>query len=370
MRPKGYKYIDILKTHLGNDFTRVFDGKLIYPRQLEVHLPGDGKKACNFNCYYCQGRALDRGLGKWEEKGLALIEKLKGVIPYYIYGGAYTEPLMNKYLLDYLILTKKYNNNFGIHTNGSLFLQLENEIGFCSKVTSIADSTHDYISTSLDAGCTDSHCKTKSIKTDWFSEIIKGIELLVRLRGDRPYPSIRVCYLMNKFNSSEDEIAKIVKIMKDIRVDSLRFSVPYDLYGKDFEIIKRYKKNFEIPFGEACEKIIETHLSTTFDDKPYIFWHPPTFQDVEKMCFRQCIYNYYQITYGADGQVYRCSSSASPTFDRAVLGKVTDDIAEFDRMVIANANPNWDASTCFKAGARCNRIALEINVAWDRLRYS
>lgn len=366
MRPEGYQYLNIIRRHLDNDLTKIFNGQLIYPRQMEVHLPGNSKSPCNFACYYCQGRALKRQLGNWEEKGLSILEQLKGAIPYYIYGGAYTEPLMNRYLLEYLKMTKKYNNNFGIHTNGSLFALLEDEIGLCSSIAELATSCYDYVSISLDAGNTESHCKTKKIKKDWFSEIIQGIKILKKLRGGRAFPVIRVCYLMNEFNYSEKEIASIVALMKTTEVDSLRFSIPYDLYGKDFEVVKKYKKRFEIPFGTICENIVRPHLSKTTAEKPYIFWHPPGFQDVEKMNFKQCIYSYYQITFGADGNIYRCSSSASPSFTHAVLGEITDDFAEFNRMVLANHNPNWDAHTCFKAGTRCNRIALEINDAWNK----
>ena len=111
MRPKNYDYVDILKNHLGGSFEPVFNGELIYPRQLEVHLPSDRKTACNFQCFYCQGAELDQSLGNLESKGLRLMEQLKGAIPLYIYGGAYTEPLMNEYFLRYLEMTKKTSSN-------------------------------------------------------------------------------------------------------------------------------------------------------------------------------------------------------------------------------------------------------------------
>jgi MoaA/NifB/PqqE/SkfB family radical SAM enzyme len=364
-RPEGYQYIKIIRDHLDGDDKTIFNGKLKYPRQMEVHLPGNRLIPCNFECFYCQGKIVNQALGQWEEKGLNLIEKLKGSIPYYIYGGAYVEPLLNKYLLDYLKLTKKYGNNFGIHTNGSLLLELEEEKEFCSTLVKLADSKLDYISISLDAGSTDSHCKTKNIKDDWFSKIIEGVRLLVKLRGRKKYPVIRVCYLMNKYNSSKEEIGQIVRIMKDAAVDSLRFSVPYDLYGKKFDKVKRYRNRVEIPFGMKCEETVREYLSKSKNEKPFIFWHPPDFQDVEKMCFKQCIYSYYQITFGSDGMVYKCSSTASPSFKKMQLGKITDDIDIFNKMVIANHNPDWDAGTCFSLGGRCNRIALEINEHWN-----
>jgi len=366
MRPESYDYLGIIRNHLNNDLNKIFNGELIYPRQMEVHLPGDGIKTCNFDCYYCQGRILKRPLGNWEKDGLKIIEQLKGAIPFYIYGGAYTEPLMNKYLLDYLKLTKKYKNSFGIHTNGSLLSDCEKKNGLCSWIIKNGDSVGDYISISLDAGRKESHCRTKNIKKDWFTEILKGIKILTELRNSKREPAIRICYLLNEFNSSPEEISEIVEIMKKIGVDTLRFSIPYDLYGKKFDEVKKYKKKFENKFGNICRNTILPFLSDSHNEKPYIFWHSPEYQDVEKMNYSKCIYSYYQITLGADGNVYKCSSSASPTFIHSILGKIPDNLIEFNKMVAANNNSEWDAGICFSSGARCNRIALEINDAWNK----
>ena len=101
---------------------------MIYPRQLEVHLPSDRKEACNFHCSYCQGGELDQSLGSWEEKGLRLMDKLQGAIPLYVYGGAYTEPLMNEFFLPYLEMTKTYNNNFYGENNNFVYKR-EGNIG-------------------------------------------------------------------------------------------------------------------------------------------------------------------------------------------------------------------------------------------------
>lgn len=357
-RPSGYRYEEILREHLGGDFSRVFDGKLVYPRQLEVHLPGDGKKKCEFECYYCQGRILDQALGQWEEVGLWLVEKLAGAIPYQIYGGAYTEPLLNVWLPEYVSVTKKSGSWFGIHTSGVRLLE---QYPVFAK---LADSPLDYVSISLDAGNAESHSRTKGCDEEWFGRIIEGIRALVRARGDRSYPTVRVCYLMNMWNSGKVEIASIVALMREIGVDSLRFSVPYRWYGIEFKWVRQYRNMYEVPFGKKYARIVAGHLSTEAGEKPFVFWLPPSSQDVERMCFGDCIYSYYQITLGADGWVYRCSSAASPTFALARLGKITDDLDEFRAMVMANHNAEWDAQECFDVGARCNRIALEINSRW------
>ena len=366
-RPSGYQYFKIVSDHLGNDLTRVFNGELIYPRQIEIHLPGDHNRACNFDCYYCQGRQLEQPLAPFEEEALKIVDELKGRVPYFIYGGAYSEPLLNPYFLDFLKLTKKHGSYFGIHTNGSLLKELEGKQSFLSELCRIATSGQDYLSISLDAGTPESHMKTKNIKVDWFDAIIEGIRIAAKIRGNSECPAIRVCYLMNRFNSSEREINRIIEIMRDIKVDSLRFSIPYDLYGKDFDRVRSYKQTVEIKQNKTYTDMLKPLMSIDLKERPYVFYISPECQDVDRMIFRQCIYSYYQITLAADGYVYKCSSTASPSFKFNRLGKVTNDLNKLNDMIVANHNPNFNASTCFKAGARCNRIALEINTTWARM---
>jgi len=364
-RPGGYRYLDILQEHLGGSLAPVFNGEAINPRQLEIHLPSNGEMPCNFRCRHCQGGLLDQSLGNWESDALALLDDVAGEIPFVIYGGAYTEPLLNPYFLDFLRATKANGSSFGIHTNGSLLLEREREEGFLSTLCSISTSPDDYLSISLDAGTSKSHCATKGLTRDWFSEIMQGIEMAVDIRGLSKHPSIRVCYLMNKHNSSVDELDTIVKDVQDLGIDSLRFSIPYDRYGKDFERVRRYRARVEAPTHVILSQRLKPFLSRNADAKPFVFYLPPVHQDVNRMDFDQYIYSYYQITLAADGFVYKCSSVASSSFKPLRLGRITADRKKFDRMVSSNHNSRFTPSKCFAMGARCNRIALEINTSWN-----
>lgn len=367
VRPTSYQYFKILKDHLGGDLKKIFNGKLVYPRQIEIHLPADHKKPCNFHCYYCQGRLLKQPLGPFEADALEVIDKLKGKVPYFIYGGAYSEPTLNPYMMAFLNMTKKHNSYFGIHTNGSNLKILEETQGWLTELCRIANDKQDYLSISLDAGTPESHMKAKNLDRDYFSEIIEGIKMAVKIRGNSKCPSIRVCYLLNTFNSSLKEIKGIIKTMKQLKVDSLRFSIPYDLYGKDFDKVRDYKNNIEFKQNIKYEKMLKSLMSNNFKEKPCIFYLPPSYQDVDEMNFKQCIYSYYQITIGADGYVYKCSSTATPTFKMARLGKMTNDLKEFEKMILKNHDPKFNAATCFRVGARCNRMALEINKSWKNI---
>lgn len=361
-RPPGYNYTQVLLDHLGG-WDKVFNGELIYPRQLEIHLPGNHKIPCNFYCYYCQGRLVDQSLGMDEEVVYRLVERLRGKVPFHIYGGAYTEPLLNPYLLDFLKLTKRYGSKFGIHTNGSLLLRLQKSSNFLTEICALATSPEDYVSISIDAGFPKSHMATKNLQKNWFNEIIRGAELLCKIRGTDNKPAVRFSYIINESNATYEELSNIVRIAREIGADSVRFSIPYDLYGKPFEQVRDYKRRVEVPFDTVVRARLDGLLSTS-GAKPFVFYIPPASQDVDKMNFRQCIYSYYQITFGAGGWVYKCSSTATPSFKFNRLGRQTDDLEEFQRLVLENHNPQFNPAICFRNGARCNRMALEINVAW------
>jgi MoaA/NifB/PqqE/SkfB family radical SAM enzyme len=354
-RPAAYDYYGQLVEHLGG-MDRIFDGTLVWPKQLEIHLPGDGKRRCQFNCAWCQGKDLDRALADWEPTALRLIDKLEGAVPLHIFGGAYTEPLLSQRLAEFLRLTKKHGNSFGIHTNGALLSK------YAQEIADLASTPSDYVSVSLDAGFTDSHSKGKGIKGRAFGDILDGLARLAWCRRGRAYPAIRIAYLLTEDNSSEAEIWNVVRMAMSIGADSLRFSIPYHPYGADFEHVRGYKAEVEEDLGVDYYEAVKPFLGDFGGTR--IFWMGPETQDVDALNYKQCVYSYWQITLAADGYVYRCSCTASPSFPFCRLGQITDDLDEFREMVQTNHNPDWKPETCFVHGARCNRQAIELNNIW------
>ncbi len=362
VRPEVYRYWDQLIQHIDTP-ERIFDGKMTWPRQLEIHLPCDGKKACNFNCFYCAGQRVIKDLGTFEMDALDLLRQIKGRIPYIIYGGSYTEPITNPHFMSFMAMTKKTGAHFGIHTNGSVMKRLEEDTGWLTHLGRIAEDEVDYLSVSLDAGTTESHCKTKGVKHDWFSEILDGIRMAVELKGKGP--AVRMCYLMNEMNSSQAEIDGIVKFARDAGVNSLRFSIPFAPYAQDFDAVRKYKWSVEQKLKGPYYKKVEKHLSKSQDENPFIFWMSPDLQDVDLFTFKQCAYGYYQICLGADGYIYPCTTISTPSFKQFRLGKVTNNLEEFKKLILLNQRPDFDANKCFTCGARCNRMGLEINREWS-----
>jgi len=369
-RPEGYDYLGILKKHLDGDLDRIFDGELVYPRQLEFHLAADGKTPCNFHCRHCQGSIGDMTLALDARKVERLIREVDGRSEFVIFGGQYTEPTMDSGLLDCLRAVKETGSGFGVTTNGSLLRQLEEERGFLSTLVEIAED-EDYLTLSLDAGLPESHRRSKVTEEFWFDEIVEGLSQLCLLRDEAGSPlTIRVCYLLNRWNMSVPEIENIVRIAREVRVDSLRFSVPYAIYGQDFQKVVRYRDSHELPTDFQARELLAPYVSRDATEAPYIFYFGPQHQDVGRMDFKQCIHGYYQLTVGADGYAYRCSSIAQPLFDWGRLGKAPETREELEVMIRRNQDPNFDCSICFEHGARCNRVALENNTHYRDLKES
>jgi len=361
IRPEQYQYYRQLVKHVGGE-ERFFDGSLIYPRQLEIHLPGDHRKPCIMQCIHCQGGLFDRALGRWEATALSLLQKLERRVPYHIYGGAYTEPVINPYLMAFLGVTKFYGNHFGIHTSGAPLWSMQQDTGWLDEMLYLGEDEVDYISFSLDAGSVESHKKGKGIDCDEFTGIMNGIEYCASA-VDRKM-SVRLCYLLNRWNSSKAEIEAIVEFAKCVGVDSLRFSIPYAKYNQDFEKVEKYKAKNETPKEEQYRALLAPHMSTDKADRPYIFYVTPEegYTDIALYDFHQCIYGYYQITLSADGHMYKCSAISAPDMKHLRLGRITDNIEAFEEMNKRNQNAAFDAQKgCFQNGGRCNRMAVECN---------
>ena len=168
---------------------------------------------------------------------------------------------------------------------------------------------------------------------------------------------------MTEENSSEAEVWNAVRFARSIGADSLRFSIPYHPYGADFGLVRAYKAAVETERSGEYFRIVQPHLDLG-EGGTRVFWMGPETQDVDALNYQQCIYSYWQITLAADGYVYRCSCTASPSFPFCRLGEIPESVETFKLMVRANHNPTWDPATCFKSGARCNRQAIELNNIW------
>ena len=154
---------------------------------------------------------------------------------------------------------------------------------FAIELVSLMESKYDYYSCSLDGGSPEKSHENKNIKYDAWTDIIEGIKILVQEREkQKSKGSIRVAYLLNKWNSSEEELKNFINLMKEIRVDSLRFSIPYAQYGNEVKKVQNYKQKIENKEHEKFKKLLEPYMSKSKDEKP-VFYFAPVNQDIDRM---------------------------------------------------------------------------------------
>lgn len=366
-RIKEYQYLKQLRKYMKDAPKRYIEGEdkpFIYPKQLEIHLPSDRQKACNLSCKHCFSTLYEKDLGRWESEALKLLHNLKGKISYHIFGGAYCEPTASPFLFSFLDTVKKYDNYFGIHTNGTYLLDLEKINRFLTNIHEISTNKTDYISISLDAGSGTSWSKLKRKKSEEFWKILHSIEVMseIRDKSNKESHAIRVNYLASDITAFKEEFEFIISFAKNYKIDSLRFSVPYDYYLKDFKEVKKYKNEMELVLTNKISKWLESQVSKSKDEIPYIFWNSPFWTDIDRFDFDICRYPFFQLTLAADGYVYDCSSIAAPSASHMRKGKITSNLEEFNRQCWVTQNkPAKSRTDCFAKGLRCNRMGLEIN---------
>jgi wyosine [tRNA(Phe)-imidazoG37] synthetase (radical SAM superfamily) len=369
--PAANRYAQILTGHLARQQRgefRPFDGALVLPRQLEIHLSNEAGKRCNVNCVHCQGQNLVQAISPFYDKIASLIAQLKGAIPLFVLSGAYTEPALNARLIDLLELIKSTSASFGLHTNGTLLGALEKKNGFLTRLHAAASSPEDYLTIAIDACSPESFALTKRAPAGYYDATIAALSTLHTIKQQTPKTTFktRITYLLNDWNSAPSELEKFVALMKSVEVDSVRFAVPYAPYGTSLEGCLEHKEQVEEPFYEKYAPAIAPLLTKDDDAKTQVFIMPPEKQDVENIGFSHCYYGYYMINLGADGYFYRCSAVAHPGFPGHRLGPVTDDLGEFYAMILKNQQAGFDPQKhCLPFGARCNRASIEINQEFE-----
>jgi MoaA/NifB/PqqE/SkfB family radical SAM enzyme len=366
-----YLYWNQLMDHLDHKPERFFDGSLVYPKQFEIHLPANHIRSCVLNCEYCAGKYFDKPLGVWENGALTLLDKIAGRIPQHIYGGSYTEPLMNPYLMAFMAKTRQYGNSFGIHTNGVMLPKLDEATGFLTELNRVAEGDRkSYLQVSLDGATSWGWGKVKrTSKPEAYWAILDYMRKAVEIREKKGSGhSIRMGYLISEHTASPEQFSIIVNMAKDMGIDSLRFSIPFAHYNQSFDDVRQYKENVEVPREKLYEEWLAPLVSKSKDEKPYIFWNYPWFTDIDRFEFDQCVYTYFQITLAADGWFYPCSTVSTPTAGHLRIAPFTDNIDEFEKILIRAQDSRFNAKkACFDKGLRCNRMGLECNTAYKEI---
>lgn len=370
-RPYEYLYWRQLVDHLNGDTEKLFNDDLVYPRQLELHFPHDRSAPCNLSCPHCAGRYYSDEMDKYEYNAFCILEQLKGKIPYIIMGGSFTEPFGNMWLFPCTEVIKKYGSYFGFHTNGCKLKTLEENSKLLTELNYISTDRTDYVSIAIDAGISWDWAKTKGTKEyQQFQNIVEATKMMIDIRdknGGNGH-AVRWCYLISPHSGNEENFMSIIALAKRIGVDSLRFSIPFAPYNQDFGKVKQYRDNVEQANDDKYYQLLKPYLSKSQNERPYIFYNEPWFTDISRFNFDKCFYFAYQITMGADGYYYKCSTVSNSEAAHLRLGKVTDKIEDFENALKLNKDLSFSCKEqCFSKGLRCNRMGIEISDAANDL---
>ncbi len=194
-----------------------------FPRLINCFIT----ERCNFNCPMCHV-AKSRLKNLTELSFTDLKKFFDSIAPYSptvsLAGG---EPLMHPEIIKIIKYLDDKKIVKGLVTNGMLLEKMAQEI---------IDSGLDFLAISLDGPDEATQFERGLVKNS-FSQIIKGIKKVIKLRGKNSFPNIRIATVISKANINNFD--KIYEIIKKLNVDE--WSISHHFYYFD-EIQKQQSK--------------------------------------------------------------------------------------------------------------------------------
>jgi len=193
---------------------------------------------CNLNCKFCPNDNLEK-----REMTLEEFEKILNKVndhTDYLYLHVKGEPLLHSKFKEILLLSKKYNKQINITTNGTLLKKRIDDI--------IESRTVRQVNISLQS----------LINTNYLNDILENAEKLSR-------NNIQVVYRMWANNKYQEEIEGIIKNRYKIDLNKNNIKLKNNLYlNKDQEFIWPSLDNDIISLNGTCYGL-RTHLGILVD---------------------------------------------------------------------------------------------------------
>ncbi|MBF0472677.1 MAG: radical SAM protein [Nitrospirae bacterium] len=235
------------------------------------------------NCSFCTNKKIRNDITSSSSNSLTLRD-IKQIIKeaalnssfLYLIGG---EPLIFKDIVKVLSYIKEENICASLTSNGLLVEKYAIEI----------INTLSFISISIDGGSADIHDTLRGSK-GCFDKTVKGINELIRLRGNNILPNIKIATVITKSNI--DNLPEIYKLCKDLKVDEWQIShncfYSQKIIDSNLEFEKKYHsgKNIEGQFIDSLNYLdddeislliekINSILNNSTNDNLIITIHPP-----------------------------------------------------------------------------------------------
>ncbi|MCX6355393.1 MAG: radical SAM protein [Candidatus Aureabacteria bacterium] len=183
-----------------------------YPRSITCFVT----EKCNFNCRICHVKeSRQREMGELAFEDLKrVIDEAEGYVPSFQLSGG--EPLLHPDLGRIIRYLTDRGMVKGVVTNGSLLEERAEEL---------VNAGLDFLAVSLDGPDEETHDARAHVKGS-FGKIINGIRRLVRIRGSRLFPNVRIATVVSRINL--DNFDRVLDIAEELGVD--QWSLSHNFY--------------------------------------------------------------------------------------------------------------------------------------------
>jgi len=262
---------------------------------------------CNFRCPHCPSTALAAGAGKRVHLSLAdfthCLDQLPSVYRIKLVGLG--EPLLNPDFFDMVRVARKRRVRVLTTTNGSLLdSDRRRELLACGLTN---------LNLSIDAADPETHARLRPGSD--LEQIAEDVTALVRERGSRKYPAIRVWHVIQR--ESTPEIPDLVQRCADWGVDALLCTAKLTNFGSESleEIVGQRRAvadDLQRVLPEARRRAAAAGLQFRCPDAP-----PPPRRPEDG---RACRWPWSRTFITARGEVAPCPYANQP--DGLLLGKL------------------------------------------------
>ncbi len=293
--------------------------KTIIPHQVEFQPGAQGKKICWLSCPYCYGEsAINNEERPSTERLVEILNEIAdGGVNKVTFAGWATDPLNSKSIDDLLETAIKRKMIFGFNTK-----PLKVSDKFVSLLKDNEIHKDSWISLSIDSGSNNIFNKVHGMNTSapLYDRVLSNVKRIKEANNPIRKFDVSAAYLLNKFNSSKDEISKFLSDFKEAGCNLVRFSFaqpPRGLVNKgEIETVPLTEEKSKIM--NNLKEWIKSHDSENFrviitdpDQENDIFYKDRTLP---------CVARFIYPTVGFDGRLYQCSQSAAPNFKETEIG--------------------------------------------------
>ncbi|MDC0454713.1 radical SAM protein [Candidatus Pelagibacter sp.] len=333
--------------------------KTVIPHQVEFQPGPLGKKICWLSCPYCYGESAENSTERPDTERLVKIlnEIADGGVNKVTFAGWATDPLNSKSIDKLLETAIDRKMIFGFNTKP---IKVSDKFVNLLKEKDIHPDS--WISLSIDSGSNEIFNKVHGMnetKAPLYDRVLSNVMRIKEANIPFRKFDVSAAYLMNKFNSSKNEIENFIKDFKKAGCNLLRFSFAQPPRG-----LVNQNKIETVPLKEEKNKIMtelkEWIISYDSKDCRVLVTDPDTENDIfYKNRTLPCVARFIYPTVGFDGRLYQCSQSAAPNFKETEIGDLKkDDFWELYYNYDVSDFENFFKTTgelMNKVGCRCDR---------------